>query len=332
MPKKVMTELDNPWKKIIERYFESFMVFFFPNLHKQIDFSRGYEFLDNELQKVLRNAKMKRRFVDKLAKVWLKSGESAVLYIHIEVQGQKDKEFAKRIFVYNYRLFDHYGPNVMSLAILGDDQENWRPKSYTYGFGGFKVSCRFPIIKLLDYKWEELEKSDNPFSIVVRIHLKAIETRKSHPKRLYWKKELFKALYEANYSKRDIIELFHFLDWVMGLPAVLEQQFDQFTIQYEEEKKMPYVTSIERFGIKKGLKDGRKEGIQLGTLRRSRKSVLDVLRVRFKRVPQPLSKMVQAFDDTNILTKLHQEAILVDSLESFKERIEKFALTKPARS
>ncbi|RKZ42568.1 MAG: hypothetical protein DRQ49_01410 [Gammaproteobacteria bacterium] len=41
---------------------------------------------------------------------------------------------------------------------------------------------------LLDYKWEELEKSDNPFSIVVRIHLKAIETRKSHPKRCKFEK------------------------------------------------------------------------------------------------------------------------------------------------
>jgi len=78
---------------------------------------------------------------------------------------------------------------------------------------------------------------------------------------------------------------------------------------------MPYVTSIERFGIEKG----RKEGI----LQHSRKSVLDVLRTRFKRVPQPLTKMVQAFDDSKLLTKLHQEAILADSLESFKKRVEK---------
>ncbi len=117
--------------------------------------------------------------------------------------------------------------------------------------------------------------------------------------------------------------MFRFLDWVMALPKVLEQQFDQFTTQYEEEKRMPYVTSIERFGIKKGLKEGRKEGRQLGILQHSRKSVLDVLRTRFKRVPRPISQMVQTFDDTKLLTKLIQEAILTDSLESFKKRVEK---------
>jgi len=315
----VTTELDNPWKEVIEIYFKEFMLFFFPEIYARIDFSRGYDFLDKELQKVVRDAKMKRRLVDKLVKVRLKNGQTSLLYIHIEVQGQKDQDFAKRVFIYYYRLFDNYGDNVISLAILGDDQEDWRPNSYAYEFSGFEVFFRFPIIKLLDYQWKELEKSKNPFSIVVRTHLKALETRSNHQKRLYWKKKLFKALYEAKFSKKDILELFRFLDWVMALPKVLEQQFDQFTTQYEEEKRMPYVTSIERFGIEKG----RKEGRQLGILQHSRKSVLDVLRTRFKRVPQPLTKMVQTFDDTKLLTKLLQEAALADSLESFKKRVEK---------
>ncbi len=253
----VTTELENPWKEVIEIYFKEFMLFFFPQIYDRIDFSRGYDFWDKELRRVVRNVKiMKRRLVDKLVKVRLKDGQIFWLYIHIEVQGQKDKNFAKRVFVYYYRLFDNYGDNVISLAILSDDQEDWRPNRYANEFGGFEVFFRFPIIKLLDYQWEELEKSKNPFSIVVRTHLKALETRSNHKKRLYWKKELFKALYEAKFSKQDILELFRFLDWVMALPKALEQQFVQFTTQYEEEKSMPYVTSIERFGIKKGLKNG----------------------------------------------------------------------------
>ena len=45
-------QYDSPWKDIIEQYFPDFMSFFFPKAAEEIDWSRGYEFLDKELQKV----------------------------------------------------------------------------------------------------------------------------------------------------------------------------------------------------------------------------------------------------------------------------------------
>ena len=316
---KASTELDSPWKDILELYFEAFVQFFFPQLHKLIDWSRGYEFMDKELQKVLKDAKTKQRFTDKLAKVWLKNGKTTVLYIHVEVQGQYDKDFAERMFIYNYRLFDRYNTSVVSLAILGDDDSNWRPQSYSYGLAGFKMSCRFPIVKLLDYqknklKWQSLEKSTNPFSIVVRVHLKAIETRNSNQQRFYWKKELLKTLYKANYSEQEILDLFRFMDWVLALPEKLEQKFNEFVTQHEEDEQMPYITNIERFGIERG--------IEKGALQQSRQSVIEALKIRFKRVPQSLAKMIQAIENTDNLSKLFREAILTDSLKTFKQKLE----------
>jgi len=271
-------------------------------------------------------------FTDKLAKVYLKNGQTTVVYIHVEVQGQYDEDFAKRMFIYNYRLFDRYDTSVISLAILGDDNSDWRPQSYSYGLAGFKMSCRFPIVKLTDYqqnqlKWQALKKSTNPFSIVVRVHLKAIETRNSNSQRFYWKKELFKGLYEANYSMQEILDLFRFLDWVLALPTNLEQQFNEFVTEYEQEEQVAYVTNIERFGIEKGQKDGRKEGLQQGALQQSRKSVIEALRFRFKRVPQSLAKMIQAIEDTKLLSKLFREAVLTDSLNTFKQKLEQSAST-----
>ena len=35
-------------------------------------------------------------------------------------QGQPESDFAKRMYVYNYRLFDRYDRPVVSLAVLGD--------------------------------------------------------------------------------------------------------------------------------------------------------------------------------------------------------------------
>ena len=45
-------QYDSPWKDIIEQYFPEFMSFFFPQAKEEIDFDKGYEFLDKELQKV----------------------------------------------------------------------------------------------------------------------------------------------------------------------------------------------------------------------------------------------------------------------------------------
>jgi len=50
------TDYDSPWKEIIERYFEPFMAFFFPEAHSEIHWDHGYEFLDKELQQVVRDA------------------------------------------------------------------------------------------------------------------------------------------------------------------------------------------------------------------------------------------------------------------------------------
>ena len=68
------TEFDSPWKDVIERYFQDFILFFFPQAHGEIEWSRGFEFLDKELQQVVRDAELGRRLADKLVKVWRTGG------------------------------------------------------------------------------------------------------------------------------------------------------------------------------------------------------------------------------------------------------------------
>jgi len=104
--KSTGTDFDSPWKEALDRYFEWFLAFCFPQVHADIDWRRGYAMLDKELQQIVRQAEQGRRVVDKLVKVWLKTGEERWLLIHVEVQTQREKDFPKRIHVYNYRLFD----------------------------------------------------------------------------------------------------------------------------------------------------------------------------------------------------------------------------------
>ena len=67
------TDFDSPWEEILESYFEEFILFFFPKVHAEINWGKGYEFLDKELQQIMREADVGKRLVDKLAKVCLHS-------------------------------------------------------------------------------------------------------------------------------------------------------------------------------------------------------------------------------------------------------------------
>jgi predicted transposase/invertase (TIGR01784 family) len=149
----------------------------------------------------------------------------------------------------------------VSLAILGDERETWRPQPWEAELWGCRVQFEFPTIKLLDYRtrWEELESSRNPFAIAVMAHLKTKETRDNASTRKEWKFRLTKRLYEQGYERKDILNLFRFIDWMLELPASLKQAFRDELEQYEQERQMPYVTSIEQMGIEKGREEGREE-------------------------------------------------------------------------
>lgn len=94
-------------------------------------------------------------------------------------------------------------------------------------------------------------------------HLKAQETRDNRSSRFEWKLALTRRLYERGYEREDVINLFRFIDWVMSLPSELEQEFWIEVIQLEEDLRMPYITSVERIGIRQGLLEGIELGLEL---------------------------------------------------------------------
>ncbi|WP_414589310.1 hypothetical protein [Scytonema sp. PCC 10023] len=55
-------------------------------------------------------------FVDKLVQVWRSNGEERWVLVHLEVQSHEETNFAQRMYVYHYRLFDRYNRSVASLA------------------------------------------------------------------------------------------------------------------------------------------------------------------------------------------------------------------------
>ncbi len=46
------SKYDAAWKNIIRKLFEQFLAFFYPRVYAAIDFSKGVEFLDKELEAI----------------------------------------------------------------------------------------------------------------------------------------------------------------------------------------------------------------------------------------------------------------------------------------
>jgi len=262
--------------------------------------------------------------VDKLAQVWRQDGAEAWVLVHVEVQSQEDAAFAERMYVYNYRLYDRYHRRVASLAILGDERPGWRPERFGYELWGCEVGLRFPTVKLLDYRarWAELEASRNPFAVVVMAHLKALETQADAEQRKAAKWQLLRRLYEQGYARVDILNLFRFIDWVLGLPEDLEEALWQEIAEYEEAQHMPYVTSVERIGMRKGLAQGERIGEQRGEQRGERKGLFDGitlgLELKWGADGLYLLPEIGRIEDVHVLRAIHEGLKRVSTPEELR--------------
>ncbi len=262
----MVDDYDSPWKEAIERYFPDFLRFFFPYAHSEIDWGQPLEFLEQELRALSRDAESGMRVVDKLVRVTLKTGSVEWVYIHIEVQGNVESDFAERMFIYNYRLFDKYRFPIASLGVLADDRPSWRPTEYSYGALRSRTRLQFPIAKLLDWAGSEarLEDSDNPFAVVTWAHLATRATRNDLESRLRLKVTIMRSLYRRDWDRQLIIDLFRVMDWMMWLPEFMEPEFRLRVEEMEEGKAMRYVTSIERLAMKEGIEKGILQGVEQG--------------------------------------------------------------------
>ena len=311
------TEYDSPWKEILQLYFQDFLLFFFPQIHAEVDWTKEPVFLDKELQQVIRDAELGKRLVDKLVKIYLLDGTESWVLIHIEVQGQEEDEFNRRMYTYNYRIFDYYNRPVASIAVLGDTKEDWRPNHFGYNLFGCRVDFQFPIVKLIDYlrRQEELEASNNPFAIVVMAHLVALQTRDNRTQRKQQKLALVRRLYEKGFEREEVINLFRFIDWMLTLPLELDQQFWQDYREYEETKNMRYVTSVERIGIQKGIEQGIEQGTKQGLI----KGIALGLKLKFGESGTNLLPEIEQVTNVDVLSAILDTIETVDTLEQLRE-------------
>jgi hypothetical protein len=303
---EVMTrEFDSPWKDALDEFLESALEMFHPALHADVDWSVPYENLDAELSAIVREAELGKTDADRLYRVTLRNGQPLCLLIHAEVQSQHDADLPRRMFVYHYRLKDRYDEPLVGLAILGDESSTWRPNEYNYGVYETSNSFRFRSVKLLDWRdrFEELLVNPNPIGVVIAAHLRSLETYGQPEERSRAKWQLYRSIFQRGWSAERFRKVYRLIDWLLELPEAVQRQLRFEIHQFEQEHKMPFVPSYERFAKEEGRVEGREEGRE-ATLR----SIELALRAKFGadgkrfgeelRSKQPTMEMLDRLIDT----------------------------------
>ncbi|NOT60798.1 MAG: cytosolic protein [Acidobacteria bacterium] len=314
MPSKSKTRDDfgGAWKEAIETYLREFLDFFFPASSAGIDWPRGYRFLDKELQKLTPHGALRKGVVDKLFEAYALDGTSRLLAIHLEAQNQRIHDLPERVYQYNYRIYDRLRRPVASLILLTDANASWRPNQFECETRGCIVTLTFPIAKLLDFDTPEYAAHANPFSFIVRAHRRAQVTqrdmRQRYDLRMALTEELA-ALVQNDQAQATRFEgVLKFFEWVMQMPAELEDEFmDEYNARHKED--VMFVPYRERKAEARGLTQGRAE------------SLLIFLTARFGQLPDTLREAIARIQDSDTLDRLLALAATCSARDEFERAL-----------
>lgn len=249
---------DTAWKWAIEQEPRLFIEFFLKALSKEIDYRYEIKFLNPVLNPIESDSETIDREADEILEVRLKNGDEMWVLVHIEMQNYSDNDFNERMFSYYYRIFDKHNKNIVSLAVLTDLNENFRPQPYKQDLFGTKINFEYNVVKLIDYSKKELLASDNPFAMIVLVHLEAMKAGRNNNKKFDAKVRLTELLKEKGYSSKFVELLFVFMDTEIRLPKDLEKKYEE---KIGESVMTHIVTSWEERGIEQGMQQGMQQGI-----------------------------------------------------------------------
>ena len=233
-----------------------------------------------------------------------RNGQEQWVLIHVEVQSQFDPNFERRMALCHHRIADRYGREVCSLAILGDDNPNWRPRCFRLELWGCIRHFQFPIAKLLDYP-DYPKAVDNPFAWLVAGQRQAHLTQNDPHARKAVKLRMLRGLCNCGLNEAAIRQFFLPVDWVLALPEKLEYAMRDELARLEA-KQVVHITSFERIG----RKEGRAEGI--------RHAIMQVIKTRWNLADSSLVEALQGISDDKRLSAVHESALTAVDSEQWR--------------
>lgn len=261
-------QADILWKGLLEDVFEDLLLFLVPDVEKEFDLKRGFEFLNQELDQLFppEGNEYRPMIIDKLVKIFKKDGKEEWVLVHLEVQDNYASNFNERMFSYFVRIFDKYRKPVTAFAILTEATSKIRSDSYEIACMGTHLVYRFNVFKIADQDERKLRASNNPFALAVLIAKMALTGKRLKKEDrdgflLEIKIRLAKELLAKSIDKDKIRILMRFLTYYVRFTD------EEKNIIFEQE--LAYLTERSTtMGLEELLLDiAKKEGIAEGQLK-----------------------------------------------------------------
>lgn len=260
---------DDLWKSLIAFFFFELIHFFFP---ERVASKRITQMtpLDKECNQLIPHAYQRTRYADKLVKVIFDHEESHPVYFHIEIQGYKDREFSKRMYVYDYRIFDRYGEDIEKLAIF--DRPSALPNSLTYSRTSMrrKLEMAYYHYKIWEADAAFLENHLNPLAQALLAVKKGAEVNnKSDQEILVYKFRMVQLLLSKGYTMEQDQNLFIFItQYVKFSDSQMELVFEEKLNQIIPKTKLMSLVELfkakqkeaEAYAVKQALEQGLDQG------------------------------------------------------------------------
>ena len=260
-----------------------------------------------------------------MIKLHLDNGQPQYLLVHVEVQGNSQKDFSKRMFRYFYRIYDKFQEDIFTLVILTDPIYSYKPDHFEYKFLDTELKYKYRTYKVIEQSEDKLKKNDNPFAKAVLASLYRIKSKNNIDQKYQFKFKLIKLLLQDNISKEKINKLLIFIDRVLYLPPKKEKMINNQINNMKEKGEIKmgltwdksnladaYREIGKQEGIEEGIKEGKKEGIE--------KIVFKLLALKFKQLPMNYQEKLSQLSETE-LEKVAEKLLEVDTLEELEQDI-----------
>ncbi len=307
-------DFDGFWKEALDLALRDVVRLASPDAEAAIDWDAGVEAVDKEFQPAAPDESAGVRFVDKLARVRLKTGEDGVLFVHVEVQSAPDAEFAARMFGYWTRIREKFARPIVSIAVLADEDPGWRPRAFELSAFGTVLRFEFSTVKLADFgsALDDLETSGNALFLLIAAERRTRHTRPDET-RLSAKTRLARALLrDSRFTPENVRKLWRLLTWLLRLPDDLDARFEA-EIRRMEGPRMEILCPMEVRAMEKGRTEGRVDTV--------RDTIARVARARFGSEPEFLARLpsvLGAMSDPGVLDRWFDLALAAATREEFE--------------
>jgi hypothetical protein len=269
----IRPKYDALWKSVLEEVMKDLLLFVEPDIGKELDLDRGFQYLDKELSEMYPQptTPSRSRVVDKLVKVYLRDGSERWMLLHLEVQGSNSKEFPRRMWEYFARLFLKHGHSVAAIAILTGKGGKNSPGVFEDRCLWMRARYEYKAISIKDYSDQELQASTNPFAVALlvarEVLLQVKGTDEERDNVLYEHKELVAKLLKqrlAVFGENKMKVMMSFLNnYVVFKTPEINLKFMARTDEiFERKNAMGYFEQLAEIRREEAVQDGLEKAVR----------------------------------------------------------------------